>query len=87
MEKANKYGKTVRDIMETGAITRPTVKAPSGTFMVISTMAAGLMIRLTVTGLTRMQTEPSIKAIGKMIFSMVTVSKSGPMALSTRATT
>ena len=87
MVKANKYGKMVRGIMETGAITRPMVKALSGTFMVISTTEAGLTIRHTVTELIRMQTERSIRAIGKMIFSMVTVSKSGLMAPSTRAIT
>jgi len=68
----------------TGATTRHMARVPSGTSMEISTRAAGLMIRPTVTEHTHMPMVQGIKATGRTIYSMAMALRSGPMDPSMR---
>ena len=86
MVRANKSGRMVRAIRETGATTRPMARAPSGMSTEINTRVAGLMTKPTDTGPTHTLMELNIRAIGRTICSMVMVSRSGPTALVMKAT-
>ena len=75
------------DTRANGGGTRLTGRASSGMWMAMYLMDTGRMIRPMVSVYILMSMEPSMKAIGKMIYSTVGVSRAGLMAASTRVVT
>ena len=71
-EKALKSGRTAASTLDTGRVTRPTVRADSSTLMATSTRANGNATKHKVKELTNMLMEPSTLETGRKTDSMDT---------------
>ena len=83
MGPEHRSGLTALSTRGSGALTKPTAKASSGTLMVMSTKVFGKTIKQTGTESTFMLTVPSTKATGSTIFRTAKALSLGVMAVST----
>ena len=84
MARVYRYGKMEPSMKVIGALIRRMVMVLFGMYTVTNTQANGSMTKHTDLELISMQMVPSIRGIGKTIYSTVSARKSGQTAPSTR---